>query len=223
MFDPGANGARLRAIGASLKTLIAYAWDKQLTQISGGPKWLDSDRFDIDARQGNIIGTPANWAQRLEMYQRVRVMLQSLLEDRFHLVVHNEVKQKPIYELLPAKGGPKLKDASAAEETPSYGVGRGQITGTGIPLSRLTILLSGLVSRQVIDKTGLTGRYDITLTYAVDGPQRGAPGPDAPPPVNPDTPSIFTALQEQLGLKLEPARAPVDVLVVDRAEKPDAN
>lgn len=184
---------------------------------------MDSDRFDIEAKQGSIDAKPTNLAQRLEVYQQIRAMLQSLLEDRFHLVVHNEIKQEPVYELVPAKGGPRLKDANVNEEAPNQRVSRGQITAVATPLSRLVPLLSLLVNRQVIDKTGLTDRYDFTLTYAVDASQRGASGPDAPPPVTPDAPSIFTALQEQLGLKLEPARGPVEFLVVDRAEKPDAN
>ena len=86
-FDPGAKVGRFVATGASLKLLIGYAWDKQLTQISGGPKWLDSDRFDIEAKQGNIGTRPTDEAQRQEVYRQVRAMLQSLLEDRFHLVM----------------------------------------------------------------------------------------------------------------------------------------
>jgi len=222
-FDMAPNGARLRVIGASLKMLIGYAWDKQLTQVSGGPKWLDSDRFDIEARQGNIGTLPTNEAQRQEVYRRVRAMLQSLLEERFHLVIHNEIIQEPVYELVLAKGGPRLKDANVNEETPNQRVGRGQITAVATPLSRLVPLLSLLVDRQVIDKTGLSGRYDFTLTYTRDASQSGALGPNDPPPVDPDAPSIFTALQEQLGLKLESARGPVQVLVVDSAEKPEAN
>lgn len=221
-FDPGAKVGRFVATGASLKLLIGYAWDKQLTQISGGPKWLDLDRFDIEATKGNVDAPPpASLAQR-PMYWQNRAMLQSLLEERFHLVVHNEIKQEPVYELVPVKSGLRLKDATA-DETPRQQVNRGQITATATVLSQLAMLLAGLLNRPVIDKTGLTGRYDFTLTYAYDASQRGTVGPDADPAVAPDTPSIFTAIEEQLGLSLKSAKGPVEFLVVDRAEKPDAN
>ena len=220
-FDPGPKVGRFIATGASLKMLIAYAWDKQLTQISGGPKWLDSDRFDIEATKGNIDAA-TNPFQRPVMYWQNRAMLQSLLENRFHLVVHNEIKQEPVYELVLAKSRPRLKVASV-DETPGQRVSRGQITATATAFSQLATLLAGLLNRQVIDKTGLTDRYDFTLTYAFDASKRGTIDPDVDPAAPPDTPSVFTALQEQLGLKLESARGPVDVLVVDRAEKPDAN
>jgi uncharacterized protein (TIGR03435 family) len=221
-FDPGGKVGRFIATGTSLKMLIAYAWDKQQTQISGGPKWLDSDRFDIEATRGNIDGTTTNPFQRPVMYWQNRAMMQSLLKDRFHLIVHNEVKQEPVYELVPAKSGPRLKAASV-DETPGQRVSRGQITATATALSQLATLLAGLLNRQVIDKTGLTDRWDFTLTYAFDASKRGTIDPDVDPAAASDTPSVFTALQEQLGLKLESARCPVDVLVVDRAEKPDAN
>jgi len=221
-FDPGAKVGRFVVTGASLKLLIGYAWDKQLTQISGGPKWLDSDRFDIEATKGNIdVPVPASLAQR-PMYWQNRAMLQSLLEERFHLVVHNEMRQEPVYELVPARSGPRLKDATV-DETPRQQVSRGQITATATALSQLARLLAGLLDRQVVDKTGLAGRYNFTLTYAYDTSRRGTVGPDADPAAAPDTPSLFTALQEQLGLSLKSARGPVEFLVVDRAEKPDAN
>ena len=179
-FDPGLKVGRFIATGASLKMLIAYAWDKQQTQISGGPKWLDSDRFDIEATQGNIDATTTNPFQRPVMYWQNRAMLQSLLGDRFHLIVHNEVKQEPVYELVLAKSGPRLKVASV-DETPGQRVSRGQITATATALSQLATLLAGLLNRQVIDKTGLTDRYDFTLTYAFDASGRSTIDPDVDP------------------------------------------
>ncbi|HWF09832.1 MAG TPA: TIGR03435 family protein [Bryobacteraceae bacterium] len=221
-FDPGAKVGRFVVTGASLKLLIGYAWDKQLTQISGGPKWLDSDPFDIEATKGNIDAPPpASLAQR-PMYWQNRAMLQSLLEERFHLVVHNETRQDPVYEFVLARSGPRLKDATV-DEAPRQQVSRGQITATATALSQLARLLAGLLDRQVVDKTGLAGRYNFTLTYAYDASRRGTVGPDADPAAAPDTPSLFTALQEQLGLSLKSARGPVEFLVIDRAEKPDAN
>ena len=223
MFYPDPNGARFRAKNASLKALIGYAWDKQPTQISGGPKWLDSDRFDIEAKPRSITAMPADWTSRQQWFRQLRAMLQSLLEDRFRVVVHYETRQEPVYELVLAKGGSRLKEPSTNEALPNLNVGRGQITANAMPLSRLTPVLSALVRRPVIDKTGLINRYDFILTFTPDVFQSGPPAPGAPPPVDTDTPSLFAALQEQLGLKLEPTKGPVEQLVVDRAEKPDAN
>jgi uncharacterized protein (TIGR03435 family) len=208
MFDtpPG----RFRSVGTSLKLLIAKAYDLQTTQIEGGPAWLDVDRFDIEAKTENA-------APGAEGYRQILLMLQSLLEDRFKLAAHSEEKQQPVYDLVLSKGGSRLKDANANEPTRQQ-MGRGQMIATATPIGQLTPLLSFVAKRQVIDKTGLTGLYDFTLTYAFE-----APGPDAPPAVDPNAPSIFTAMQEQLGLKLESARGPVNVLVIDHAEKPDVN
>jgi uncharacterized protein (TIGR03435 family) len=208
MFDtpPG----RFRSVGTSLKLLIAKAYDVQTTQIDGGPAWLDVDRFDIEAKTENA-------APNAEGYRRLLLMLQSLLEERFRLAVHAEERLLPVYDLVVSNGRSKLKNANADEPTRQQ-MGRGQMIATATPIAQLTPLLSLLTTRQVIDKTGLTGLYDFTLTYSFE-----APGPDAPPPVDPNAPSIFTALQEQLGLKLESARGSVTVLVIDRAEKPDVN
>ena len=216
MFGTPPNGSRFRAAGVNLRMLIGFAYDKQLAQISGGPNWLESDRFEIDAR-------PENAVPGLEGLQQIRSMLQSLLEDRFKLTVHSETRLEPVYELVLAKGGSKLKETSANDGAPRQQMGRGQVIASATPLSQLIPLLSVLVQRQVIDKTGLTGMYDFTLTYTLEPGQLGALGPDVPPPVDPTAPSVFTALQEQLGLKLESARGRAQVLVIDHAEKPDAN
>ena len=213
MFDwqPG----RFRAVGVTVNALICAAFDIQLTQVSGGPAWLDSDRFDIDAKPESVAGVAG--------YPQMRLMVQSLLKDRFKLVVHFETRPAPVYELVVTKGGAKLKKAIDNAVPPRQQLGRGQLIASATPVSQVIPLLSLLAKRQVVDKTGLTGVYDFTLTYALDASQIAAAGPNAPAPVDPNAPSIFTALQEQLGLKLESAQGPVDVLVVDRAEKPDAD
>jgi uncharacterized protein (TIGR03435 family) len=210
MFDTPPNG-RFRAIGVNLQLLIARAYEIQLTQVAGGPAWVDADRFDIEA-------VVASTVPGLDGYRQTLSMLQSLLEERFKLAVHWETRQEPIYELVLARGGSRLKEATPGGAPPRQQMGRGQLMVTATPMSQLTPLLALLAKRQVVDKTGLTGVYDFTLTYALE-----APGPDAPAPVDPNAPSIFTAVQEQLGLRLESARGPVNVLVIDRAEKPEVN
>jgi uncharacterized protein (TIGR03435 family) len=209
MFDTPLNG-RFRSVGTSLKLLIAKAYDVQLTQVFGGPVWLDSDRFDIEAKAESAV-------PGIEGYREIMLMLQAFLEDRFKLSVHFEFREEPIYELVVSKGGSKLKEAKAVEPTRQQ-MGRGQLIATATPMSQLLPLLSLLTMRQVIDKTELTGLYDFTLTYSFE-----APGPNVPTPIDPEAPSIFTAVQEQLGMKLESATGPVNVLVIEHAEKPDVN
>ena len=153
-------------------------------------------------------------------------MLQTLLADRFHLVAHRETREESIYQLVVAKGGPKLKEADGSQN-PSERVGRGTITGTAAQISQLVKPLSQQLGRNIVDRTGLTGRYDFTLQWTLEPGQLRGPG-DPPPPLNPTLPdpegtNIFTALQEQLGLKLESGKGTVDFLVIDRAEPPSEN
>ena len=157
----------------------------------------------------------------------MRLMLQSLLSDRFKLSVHWENKEEQVYELVIAKGGPKLKEAGANANTPRMQVALGHFIGTAESLSLLARNLSQRLGRSVIDKTGLTGKYDFELTYT---PETGLnsvvgqpPAQGAPPLPEPNGPSIFAALEEQLGLKLQSTKAPVKVLVIDSVQKPSEN
>jgi uncharacterized protein (TIGR03435 family) len=208
------NGSRFSTTGTSLKFLIGIAYEKAPAQISGGPSWIDVDRFEIDARPETVV-------PGLEGYKRTKLMLQSLLEERFKLAVHTETRQEPVYELVLTKTGSKLKDVSFA--VPRQEMRKGQLLVTSTRLSFVIPIFSALVQRPVVDKTGLTGVYDFTLTFRPEPGIPGAVGPNPLPPVDPEAPGIFTAIQEQLGLKLESARGPVEVLVIDHAEKPDAN
>jgi bla regulator protein BlaR1 len=216
-------GGRFTA-NANLKMLIGTAYDVRNHQISGGPSWIESAKFEIEAKAEN----GADFDPRPNGGGRVRLMLQSLLEERFKLALHREIKEEQVYELTVAKGGPKLKEVADPGKGGQQGMrmGRGQLIGMAAPIAILVNVLSQQLGRSVIDKTGLAGKYDFTLTYTPDAAQSaafGPPGPDAPPPPDPNGPSIFTAIQEQLGLKLESAKGPVDVLVIDHAEKPGAN
>lgn len=215
-------GGRFTTTNATLKILIAFAYDLQTHQISGGPKWLETDNFNIEAKADSTI--PISITS--EGGTQIRLTLQSLLAERFKLSVHRENKEGPVYELVVAKGGPKLKRVEPNVEIPRLQLGWGRLTGTAVPVSLVARSLSQRLGRTVIDKTGLSDTYDFDLSYTPDPSQAagfGPSGPDALPPPDPNGPSIFTAVQEQLGLKLESGKGPVEVLVIEHAEKPDAN
>jgi uncharacterized protein (TIGR03435 family) len=226
------------ASNLSLKMLVQSAYGIREDLISGAPSWADSARFDIDAK---VAGSDVDALKKLSPEQR-RLLLQPLLADRFKLKIHTETKQLPVYELVLAKGGSKLKEATAGDTYANGikgpdGVGRGgmmrfgpgQLTAQAVPLTTLANMLSQQLHRTVLDKTGLTGKYDLELTWtpeqgadpmfkgAEGSPQRGDAAPDS------SGPSIFTALQEQLGLRLQSAKGPVETLVIDHVEMPSEN
>jgi len=198
-------GGRYIATAQTLKNLLANAWSVPLYRVAEVPRWGDSDKFNIEAK----VGIPLKpWPDSNE---QLNEMLRSLLEERFRLAVHWETRQETIYSLVTAKGGFKLKPA-AEGESPGFEMEPGRIHSMAVPLSYLAGNLSTVRSRTVLDKTGLDGKFDYTLSYAPDGAT-----PDD------DRSSLYTALDQQLGLRLESARGPVEFLVIDRAEKPDAN
>jgi uncharacterized protein (TIGR03435 family) len=226
------------ANNVSLKMLIQGAYGIREDLISGAPSWTDSARFDIDAK---VAGSDVEALKKLTPEQR-RLMLQPLLADRFKLKVHTETKELPVYELVLAKGGSKLKEATPGD-TYANGikgpdgvgrggmmrVGRGQLTAQAVPMSNLANMLSTQLHRTVLDKTGLTGKYDLELNWTPDpGAEPMFKGPDSGQHSS-DTaqdssgPTIFTALQEQLGLKLQSARGPVETIVIDHVEMPSEN
>jgi len=202
--------------------------------IEGGPDWIHSERFAIDAKSD---GHPS-----ILMMQGP--MMQAILEDRFKLKIHRETRQGPVYELALGKGSPKLKPLQDGSCTPVV-VGRplpplpsGQrlcrnmvsprsVDFEGGTLSMFAGLLVLILDRPVIDKTGITNYFEIHLKFSPDdsaGARPATPDPGAPAAVSsPDAPGIFQAIQEQLGLKLAPAKGPVDVLVIDHIERPSEN
>jgi uncharacterized protein (TIGR03435 family) len=199
-------GGRYLATGLTLKTLIANAYSVPDFLISGGPAWRDSDKYNIEARAGSPLPP---WP---DSNKQLGLMLQSLLEDRFQLAVHREIREEPAYELVVARGGARLRIASA-DENAGFELTTGRIHSMAVPLEYLVTNLAYLLRRQVIDKTGLAGKYSYTVTYT----------PDDAPPADASAPSIFTAVQEQLGLKLESTKGRAEVLVIDHVEKPSAN
>jgi uncharacterized protein (TIGR03435 family) len=193
------------------------------------PDWARSDRFDIQAKvdPSDIAELP-----KLDATQR-SLMLQSLLADRFKLVTRHEVREQPVYALVIAKNGLKFTKSKSDDTNPggieeghgnkrpdAIHMSRGHLTAQSISMSNLEVMLTQITGRTVLDKTGLKGNYDVTLNWA---PDDGQPTLLNGVPQEETRPSIFTALQEQLGLKLESQKAPVEVLVIDHVERPSEN
>lgn len=210
------------ATNMRLKDLIQVAYNVKGFQVSGGPAWVSSDGYDIDAK----IGGPFEKLSGSERMDHIRLMLQSLLADRFKLVLRKETRTFPVYRLVVAKNGSKL---SAATKQGSFSERNGQIKAQGITMETLAEILSGPLERNVMDETHLSGLYDVSLRWSPDNGAASAPGPlpagAQPGALQPDsiTGSIFTAIQEQLGLKLKAAKAPVETLVIVSAERPSEN
>lgn len=214
-FGLMSRNGRFTATNATLEQLVGVAYDVRNNQISGGPTWLVSDKYSIDAESNH---TTAGLTRGPQM----QMMLRSLLADRFRLRVHRETKHEAVYELVAAKGGSKLTERVAggpAERRLRFGPG--ELTGAAVPMLLLADQLSRLLGRSVVDKTALAGSYDFTLRW-IPRPDEFTPlgRPEPTPPEDSSGPSIFTALEEQLGLKLQPSNGLVEILVVDRAERP---
>jgi len=285
--NAGGFGAQMRiapgmisANGVPVRLLMRQAFGQlQDFQLVGGPDWINSDRFDIEAKlEGGGPMSP----------QVIQSVLRQILEERFALKVHRETRELPIYALVVARsdgrlgpnltpsspecttlltsrgrgpapdgrggpapdgrgqfaigrggppadgrggpgraGGPGPFDFDAPPVCGQRGGGFGRLRAGGTTMEQFATMISGTAQRVVIDKTGLTGYYDIALTYTPTGDQlpQGAPPPGAPapPPIDPDGPSFFTAIQEQLGLKLDNQRGPVEVVVIDSIQQPTEN
>jgi uncharacterized protein (TIGR03435 family) len=196
------SNGRLEVRGYTLKALIRMAYRIQDYQIVGGPKWFDVDSYDIDAK--SPLGANV---------QQIPQRLQSLLADRFQLVIHDDTRNRPVYTLIVAKNGPKLHWATTAG-TMGFAGGPRMMRSKGASMRDLAEKLGEALQRPVLDRTGLSGLYEIDLKFAPIALE---------PSDNGAEPAISAALQEQLGLKLNAARAPVHVIMVDHAEKPSAN
>ncbi len=197
-----ASPGNLNATNVSVRFLIEYAYGVRDDQVAGGPSWLDSDRYEIVAK-------PPEGSDTSEAVKRLRT--QSLLADRFHVAFHRQTKELPVFVLITAKNGPKgLHEASA---------GRTDFVNNGHHLSATRLSMQGFardflapqIGRSVFDKTGIAGEFDFALDWAPD---------DA---ASETAPTLFIALQEQLGLKLEQQKGPVEVLVIDHAGRPTEN
>jgi uncharacterized protein (TIGR03435 family) len=209
-LPPSRSNGSYSASNVALKSVIANAYEVRIFQIQGGPDWLTSERFDI------IANGPEGTPDRLRP-----AMLRTLLAERFKLVAHFETREQQVYSLTLLRGdgrlGPQLKPSAPASGSssgfPSASVGDGtaRINGRRVSMDTLAIMLTGSVFNQrVINRTGLSGEFELDLRFT----------PDSSPASAPEFPSIFTAVQEQLGLKLEASRGSVEVLVIDSVERP---
>jgi len=253
--DPGQRGSsimnqpggRMVIRGMPLRGLLTFAYRVRDFQISGGPGWVGTDRWDIEARAEEGSITPPPGPPNPNKPDPMAIRLQSLLEARFELQVHRETKEQPVYELSIAKSGSKIK--LSEDQTPyrppergagppppmqpgaamprfSMRVGNGNLEAVSMDIPNIVQTLSSILRRTVVDKTGLAGLYDVKLTWTPDVSAGGGPplpGGNEPPPSDPNGPSIFTAIQEQLGLKLDSAKGPVEVLMIDSVQKPTEN
>jgi uncharacterized protein (TIGR03435 family) len=207
-----APGGRLTAANITVRELIRLAYDVKDYQIEHAPGWLEGERYDIAAKSA----IPAKRSLEQE-----RSQVRELLIDRFHLATHRETKQLQVYLLVVAKDGPKL---TAHNDGTGSGTRRacGRLAGKRLTMDTFATVLSRQFDRDVLNRTGLSGKYDFQLDWTPDsGPCPTPPDSEAGSATAP--PSIFTAIQQQLGLKLESSKGPVEFLVIDRVERPSEN
>jgi uncharacterized protein (TIGR03435 family) len=203
---PGDSGVktgngRVSAHNVTLKRCMRSAYDVPEAQIVGGPKWLDEERYNIEAKAAGPVDD-----------RELAAMMQAMLAERFQLVFHRETRPLSGYALVVAKGGLKLK-ASEPDTASRANTDRGRIEAEGCTMALVAQKLAEAVHLPVVDQTAVAGQFSFTLKWTPDEMQAKEPG----------GPSLFTAVQEQLGLKLEGRKVPTEVLVIDRAEKASAN
>jgi uncharacterized protein (TIGR03435 family) len=211
--DAGINilpGGRISGTNLSLKTLIWQAYNTIDFRLKGGPGWIETERYDIQAKTAN--------GENITLEQ-MEPLLQRLLADRFKLSAHWETRDTPVYALVIDKNGSKLKeDPSGPGRLLNTAfnrrqvLGKARITGTGASMGSLVVSLTNVLDRIVLDQTGLMGKYDFMCEWELDQSLPDASGP-----------SLFTGLREQLGLRLESQKAPVEMLVIDSAERASEN
>lgn len=207
--------ATLQAENVPLKDLLRQAFGVPRNLIFGLPAWAESARFDVNAK---VVDPDLARLKKLTPEQR-RAMLQALYQDRLSLKWHYETRVMPTYDLLLTRDGPKFKAFAGKEGNSGTSMNNTDLTATAVPLSALTDILSIEAERPVVDKTGLTGKYDFHLKWTRE---EAAASTDAGKDTN-APPPLFTALQEQLGLRLQPGKDPVQVLVIDQLKPPTEN
>jgi bla regulator protein BlaR1 len=234
--NPGFTMDGFRGDFFTLRALMVQAYGMLPYQMLGGPAWMGTDAYNVEAKMDGPTAEALSKLRPDQLKLARQKMLQSLLEDRFGLKVHRETKDGPVYLMVVAKGGSKLQEAKPLSDndkylnpdgTPMPGVAqltRAGVIVKGYTAARVARLLSAEVKRPVLDKTGLTGTYDFTLEWARELAVMASPDGDASDGAAlPMAGSIFTAIQEQLGLKLETGKGPVQYIVIDHVEKPSGN
>jgi uncharacterized protein (TIGR03435 family) len=213
------KGRQVITINTTANDLITFAYELHARQLVGGPPWMNSDAYDV-------TGQPEG--QGLPDMKQLRALMRQLLTDRFKLAFHREQRELPVYAITVANGGPKL----TRNDTNPNGLpgllfkGLGVLPAVNASMTDLAgVMQTAVLDRPVVDRTGLQGRFDFTLTWTPDESQFTSMGVRVPPPSNDPNapPNLFTAFQEQLGLKLESTRAPAEVLVIERIDKPSDN
>jgi uncharacterized protein (TIGR03435 family) len=246
MGAPPGDTSHWMASGVTAKFLIGTAYSMKPFQIIGGPSWMNSDLFDIEAKIDDSLAQQLQSLPQAQQQAQEALMLRSLLADRFKLQVTRATKEGNVLALVVAKGGPKLKevpppDPNAGPPPPirpgphgeppelapgqdTFGFGAGLITirANALPLSKLVDLLSRIMGKSVLDQTGLKGTYQYSLEFGQDGLATSLP-PNFQAPPGSDQPSLFTALQDQLGLKLESTKGPIETITIDHIEEPSEN
>jgi uncharacterized protein (TIGR03435 family) len=215
----GIRGRQFNARNLSLRDLVVFAYDVHPKQVSGYPEWVESERYDI-AGQPEGEGQPSA--------AQTKAMVQKLLAERFKLAFHREKKELPVYAITVAKGGPKLTPSQSDPNGPGSRrfQGPGNLPARNTSMGEFALTMQMVVlDRPVVDRTGLKGKYDFTLVWTPDEFQYQNTPVQITPPADPATapPNLYTAMEQQLGLKLEGAKAMTDAIVVDRVEKPSAN
>jgi len=225
-LNKGSVGA-FTADGVSAQTLIQLAYRVQDAQLAGAPDWLNSEKFDINTTVDSALEAQMQGLSEQERGLVGQRMLQALLADQFKLSLHQQSREQPTYELVVSDGGSKLQKVNGNS---FMHMGPGELTGNGTPLSLLAVQLSMHLGRIVVDKTGLTGNYAFSLHWTPDADEQarlhasatpgaelagGAPAVSGPP--------LLTAVEQQLGLKLQPKTETVPVLVIDHVEQPSAS
>jgi len=235
-FQPG----RFSATGATVKYLIALAYKVKDFQISGGLGWINSEKYDIEAKVEDSEVQELTKLPSDKQVDQICLRVQSLLADRFGLKVSQGTRELLVYALVVAQNGPKLSPTTYVLSPPYHpgsqgpgmrSMGRGSLSAQAVTMSNLADALSRQFSRVVLDHTGLIGKYDFTLQWTPDEnatamfkvPSGGNPGTNRASPPDTSGPSLFTALQEQLGLMLEATKVPVEVIVIDHIERPSEN
>jgi uncharacterized protein (TIGR03435 family) len=217
----GRGGSNLfTTTNTTLNDIITFAYEVHVRQVVGGPSWMESERFDITAKPES---------QGIPNVTQLRTMVQKLLADRFGLAFHREKREMPAYVITAGRGASKLTKNESGGLLPGFGGrGPGSVGVRNATMAEFAgFLQARILDRPVVDQTGLTGKFDFTLEWRPDLAQLGPPAPGAPAPQLPPEvearPDLFTAIQEQVGLKLESAKAPVEVLVIDKVQKPSEN
>jgi uncharacterized protein (TIGR03435 family) len=233
---------RFTVTNVLLRDIIRFAYNVDNARLVGGPAWIGTERFDIIATTGDEIPTWTPAGPPAMVLSRLR----TLLAERFNLATHTESRELPVFALVTSRDDKKLgprasvsttdcaamlsgksgpqPPPSAPGEPPACGmrIGPGQMLLGGVPMSQFASVLAPFAQRVVVDRTGLTGNFNLQLSWTPQGGRLGPPPDGAPPlpPVDPNGASLFVSIQEQLGLKLEPSRAPLDVTVIDRVDHP---